>query len=114
VVAQRGEIWWADFGQPFGSEPAYRRPALVIQADAFNRSSISTVLLIPLTRTIALAAAPGNVLCRPRDTGLAKPSVVNASQLTVADRRRLIEKAGALPGRLLKQVEDGLRLVLEL
>jgi mRNA interferase MazF len=114
VVAQRGEIWWADFGQPFGSQSAYRRPALVIQADAFNRSSISTVLLIPLTRTIALAAAPGNVLCRPRDTGLPKPSVVNVSQLTVADRRRLIEKAGALPGRLLKQVEDGLRLVLEL
>jgi len=114
VVAQRGEIWWADFGQPFGSEPAYRRPALVIQADAFNRSSISTVLLIPLTRTTTLASAPGNVLCRPRDTGLPKPSVVNVSQLTVTDRRRLIEKAGALPGRLLKQVEDGLRLVLEL
>ena len=114
MVAQRGEIWWADFGQPFGSEPAYRRPALVIQADAFNRSSISTVLLIPLTRTTTLASAPGNVLCRPRDTGLPKPSVVNVSQLTVADRRRLIEKTGALPGRLLKQVEDGLRLVLEL
>jgi mRNA interferase MazF len=114
VVARRGEIWWTDFGQPFGSEPAYRRPALLIQADAFNRSSIATVLLIPLTRTLALASAPGNVLCRPRDTGLPKPSVVNVSQLTVADRRRLIEKAGALPGRLLKQVEDGLRLVLEL
>jgi mRNA interferase MazF len=114
VVAQRGEIWWADFGQPFGSEPAYRRPALVIQADAFNRSSISTVLLVPLTSTIALASAPGNVLCRSRDTGLPKPSVANVSQLTVADRRRLIQKAGALPGRLLKQVEDGLRLVLEL
>jgi mRNA-degrading endonuclease toxin of MazEF toxin-antitoxin module len=53
-------------------------------------------------------------MCRRRDTGLPKPSVVNVSQLTVADRRRLIEKAGTLPGRLLKQVEDGLRLVLEL
>jgi mRNA interferase MazF len=86
----------------------------VIQADAFNRSTISTVLLIPLTRIVGLASAPGNVMCRPRDTGLPKSSVVNVSQLTVADRRRLIEKAGALPGRLLKQVEDGLRLVLEL
>lgn len=95
---------------PFGNV----RPALVIQADAFNRSSISTVLLIPLTRTVGVASAPGNVMCRPRDTGLAKASAVNVSQLTVADRRRLIEKAGALPGRLLKQVEDGLRLVLEL
>jgi hypothetical protein len=68
----------------------------------------------PLTRTVSLASAPGNVLCRPRDNGLPKPSVVNVSQVTVADRRRLLEKAGALPGRLLTQVEDGLRLVLEL
>jgi mRNA interferase MazF len=114
VVARRGEIWWTDFGQPFGSEPAYRRPALVVQAEAFNRSAISTVLLVPLTRTLGLASAPGNVLCRPRDTGLPKPSVANVSQVTVADRRRLIEKVGALPARLLKQVEDGLQLVLEL
>jgi len=64
---------------------------------------------MPLTRTLGLASA-----CRPRDTGLPKPSVVDVSQLTVADRRRLLEKAEALPGRLLKQVDDGLRLVLEL
>jgi hypothetical protein len=30
------------------------------------------------------------------------------------DRRRLIEKAGALPGRLMAQVEEGIRLVLGL
>jgi mRNA interferase MazF len=114
VVARRGEIWWTDFGQPFGSEPGYRRPALVVQADAFNQSTIQTVLLIPLTKTLELAAAPGNVLCRPRDTGLSRMSVVNVSQLTVADRRRLAEKVGFLPGRVLRQVEEGMRLVLGL
>ena len=114
MVARRGEIWWTDFGQPFGSEPGYRRPALVIQADAFNQSTIQTVLLIPLTKTLELATAPGNVLCRPRDTGLPRMSVVNVSQLTVADRRRLAEKVGSLPGRILGQVEEGMRLVLGL
>ena len=114
MVARRGEIWWTDFGLPFGSEPAYRRPALIVQADPFNQSAIETVILVPLTRTLALASAPGNVLCRPRDTGLPKASVANVSQITVADQRRLIEKAGTLPGRLLRQVEDGLRLVLSL
>jgi mRNA interferase MazF len=111
---RRGEIWWTDFGQPFGSKPAHRRPALVIQADSFNESTIDTVILVPMTRTLDLAAAPGNVLCPPRDTGLPKAAVVNVSQLTVADRKRLVERAGTLPGRLLRQVEDGLRLVLGL
>lgn len=112
MVARRGEIWWVDFGQPFGSQPGYRRPALVVQSDPFNQSAIQTVILIPLTKSLELAAAPGNVLCRARDSGLPKPSVINVSQLTVADKRRLLEKAGTLPGRVIKQVEDGMRLVL--
>jgi len=111
---RRGEIWWVDFGQPFGSEPGFRRPALVVQADPFNESLIATVVLVPLTRDVALASAPGNVLCRSRDTGLRHPSVANVSQVTVADRRRLVERAGALPTRLVGRVEEGLRLVLGL
>ena len=109
---RRGEVWWVDFGQPFESEPAYRRPALVVQSDIFNKSSISTVLLVPLTRTLEWAGAPGNVLCRPRDTGLKHKSVANISQLTVADRRRLLEKAGTVSGSVMSRIEDGLKLVL--
>jgi len=111
---RRGEIWWVDFGEPFGSEPGFKRPALVVQSDPFNASTVATVLLVPLTRTVGLASAPGNVLCRPKDTGLRHPSVVNVSQLTVADRRRLLERAGSLPGRVMARVDEGLRLVLGL
>ena len=110
----RGEIWWADFGQPFGSEPGYRRPVLVLQADGFNRSRIQTVLVVPLSTDTGLALAPGNARCRPRDTGLDRESVANVSQLTVVDRGRLTDKAGILSARLLRQVEDGVRQVLAL
>jgi mRNA interferase MazF len=111
---RRGEIWWADFGEPLGSEPGFRRPALIVQADTFNQSRINTIVLVPLSRTLDLAAAPGNVLCCPRDSGLKHPSVVNVSQVSVVDKRRLIEKVGSLPGRLMTQVDEGVRLVLGL
>ncbi len=111
---RRGEVWWTDFGQPSGSEPAYRRPALVVQADPFNRSKLGTVLVVPFTRTLGLGRAPGNVLCRARDTGLDKTSVANVSQLSVIDRRRLVEKVGMLAGGVMKQVDEGLHLVLGL
>jgi mRNA interferase MazF len=111
---RRGEVWWADFGDPFGSEPAYRRPVVVVQADPFNKSALQTVLVVPMTSNLDLGGAPGNVICRAKDTGLTKASVANVTQLTAADRRRLRERAGALPGRVLKQVEEGLRLVLAL
>jgi len=111
---RRGEVWWVDFGLPFGSEPGYRRPAVVVQADAFNKSQLGTVLLVPLTRTLEWAKAPGNVLLRPKQTGLKHPSVANVSQVTVSDRRRLLERVGVLPGLTLSRLDDGLRRVLDL
>jgi mRNA interferase MazF len=114
VGVNRGEIWWADFGQPFGSEPGYKRPVVILQADSFNRSRIQTVVVVPLSINTALAVAPGNVLCRPRETHLKKASVANVSQVAVIDRSRLRERVGALSAPLLTQVEAGLRLVLGL
>jgi mRNA interferase MazF len=114
VVARRGEIWWAALGRAEGSEPGYRRPVLILQIDDFNESPIQTVVVATLTSNTRLAQAPGNVLCRKRDTGLTKPSVVNVSQVATIDKKRLLERMGSLSGRLLAEVEDGLRLVLGL
>jgi mRNA interferase MazF len=91
-----------------------RRPVLVVQAEAFNQSRISTVVVASLTTNLALAAAPGNVTCRPRGTGLRQPSVINVSQLSTLDRKFLLERIGALPARTMGEVEEGLRLVLGL
>ncbi len=114
MVARRGEVWWAALGRPVGSEPGYRRPVLVLQCDDFNESPIQTVVVVTITSNTRLAMAPGNVLCRKRDGGLTKPSVVNVSQVATIDKARLLERVGALPGRVLAKVEDGLRLVLGL
>jgi mRNA interferase MazF len=57
----RGEIWWADYGIPVGSEPEFNRPVLVIQSDALNQSKINTVIVVPFTTNLLLKNAPGNV-----------------------------------------------------
>ena len=111
---RRGELWWAALGEPSGSEPGLKRPVLILQADTFNASAIQTVVVVPLTSNLELAAAPGNLRCATRDTGLAKPSVVNVSQIAAIDRRRLREKIASVPQALLKRVEEGVRLVLDL
>lgn len=111
---QRGEIWWADLPEPRRSEPGYRRPVLVVQADWFNRSRIQTVLVAAITSNMELAAAPGNVILPARSSGLPRDSVVNVSQVLTLDRRFLSEHAGALPPRLQSSVDQGLRLVLQL
>ncbi|BDC51162.1 endoribonuclease MazF2 [Bryobacterales bacterium F-183] len=110
---QRGEIWWAELPEPRRSEPGYRRPVLVVQADAFNLSRIQTVIVAVITSNLELADAPGNVRLPSKVVGLARDSVVNVSQILTLDRSYLTEHAGTLPPRLQRAVDEGLRLVLQ-
>jgi len=114
VVVERGDIWWADLGEPTGSEPGFRRPVLIVQADAFNRSRLQTVIAVVLTSNIRLVDAPGNVLLPSRATGLPKDSVANVSQMITVDREFLRDKVNRVRGPLLKDLDNGLRLVLAL
>jgi mRNA interferase MazF len=111
---RRGEIWWAALGRPFGSASAFRRPVVVLQTNDFNESKIHTVIVAAMTSNVGLAAAPGNVLCRRRDTGLSKNSVVNVSQVATIDKRAMLTRVGSLAAAKLALVEEGLRLVLGL
>ena len=112
MVVSQGEIWWADLGNPVGSAPGYRRPVLVIQGDAINRSRIGTVLCVPLTSNVKLAAAPGNVLLKPPATGLAKDSVANVSQVITLDKGQLTERVGRISDRKLALVLAGIDVIL--
>lgn len=111
MIAQ-GEVWWSDLGEPFGSEPAYRRPVVVVQCDAFNRSRIATIVCVPLTSNLRWARAPGNVLLEAAATGLPKDSVANVSQIIALDRGALDERVGRLADRDLALVLSGLDVVL--
>jgi mRNA interferase MazF len=110
----RGEIWWANLPEPVGATPGYRRPMLLIQADAFTNSRIATVVAVVITSNLRLASAPGNVLLRAAESGLQKDSVINVSQIVTLDKLTLDERVGQITARTLEQVETGVRLVLDL
>jgi mRNA interferase MazF len=114
VVIHRGEIWWADLGEPEGSEPGFRRPVLIVQSDAFNQSRLRTAIAVVLTANLNLVDAPGNVLIPAKASGLSKDSVANVTQVITVDTDFLTEQAGRIRGRILKDVDNGLRLVLGL
>ncbi len=111
---ERGEVWWAGLPPPEGSGPGHRRPVLIVQSDAFNRSRIATVVVAVITSNLRLQEAPGNVLLPCGRSGLSKDSVANVSQLLTLDRRFLTERVGRVPVGTRKRVEEGLRLVLAL
>jgi mRNA interferase MazF len=110
----RGELWWADLGLPRDSAPALRRPVLLISADQYNRSNLSTVTVAVLTGNVQLAALPGNVAVPADASHLATDSVVNVTQIATVDRGALEERIGALPDWLMAQVDAGLGRALAL
>ena len=111
---KRGEIWWATLPGPSGSGPGFRRPVLVVQSNPFNESRISTAVIAVITSNLALAQAPGNVRIGKSESGLARPSVVNVSQILTVDKSLLSDKVRALSVSVMSRVDNGLRLVLDL
>ncbi len=110
VIAQ-GEVWWADLPDATGSGPGFRRPVVVVQGDALNRSRIATVVCVPLTSNVRWADAPGNVLLPARLTGLPKESVANVSQIVTLDKTFLTECVGKLPRAKLDLILSGIDVV---
>lgn len=114
MVVQRGEIWWAELEQPRGSEPGFKRPFLILQADSFNRSRLRTVIGVALSSNARLLDAPGNVLLPAKTAGLPVDSVINVSQIVTLDRDYLAERTGRAPRKVMARVEAGIKLVLGL
>jgi len=112
VVISRGDVWWADLPEPTGSGPGFRRPIVVVQGDAFNRSTIATVVCVPLTSNLKWADAPGNVRLAPRLTGLPRESVANVSQIVTLDKSLLTEHVGKLSRSKLQLILSGIDVVL--
>jgi mRNA interferase MazF len=114
VEVARGDIWWADLPDPVASHPGGTRPVLIVQANAFNRSRISTVLVVIITTNERMADAPGNVRLSSRETGLREQSVANISQIVTTDRTFLRQRFGRVRAETLARIDSGLRLVLGL
>ena len=107
-------MWWADLGSPRGSAPALRRPVIVVSADFVNRSAIRTVSVVGLTSNVRWAGAPGNVAIAAGIAGLSQESVANVTQLQTIERSDLDDKVGKLPRQVMRDIDAGLRRVLDL
>jgi mRNA interferase MazF len=112
VVIAQGDVCWADLPEPAGSGPGFRRPVLVVQGDAFNRSKVATVVCVPLTSNLRWAEAPGNVLLPARSSGLPRDSVANVSQIVALDRSFLAQRVGRVSRKQFDLVLAGLDVVL--
>jgi mRNA interferase MazF len=112
VVISQGEVWWASLPAPTGSGPGFRRPVVVVQGDALNRSRLGTVVCVPLTSNLQWAEAPGHVRLSAQATNLPKDSVAKASQIVALDKVLLTERVAKLSRAKVELLLAGIDVVL--
>lgn len=112
MVIEQAEVWWADLDEPTGSEAGFRRPVVVVQGNALNRSRIGTAVCVPLTSNLKWADAPGNVLLPRGETGLPRDSVANVSLIVALDKQQLTERVRKVPPRRFQLILAGIDTVL--
>ena len=110
---EQGDIFWVELDDPYGSEPGWRRPFVVVQNNMFNFSRINTVVVCAITSNQKQAFAPGNVLLNRGEANLPGQSIVNISQVVTLDKQALSEKIGTLSSGRMQEIISGLQLLLE-
>jgi mRNA interferase MazF len=113
MVIRQGDIYWIDLEVPAGSEPGYRHPHVIVQNNLLNQSRLQTVIVCQLTSNLKRAESPGNVLLKKGETQLSKDSVANVTQLLTVDKTRLDEFVSTLTARRMREILNGIQLVLE-
>jgi len=97
---------------PRGSEPAKRRPVIVVQRDELNASALQTVMVI--TSNLKRARAVGNVLLAKQQTGLKMDTVALASQVETVDKSFVDAGETTLDPRTMERIDSALALTLSL
>ena len=109
---KRGEIYYANLSPTVGSEIDKRRPVLVVSNDANNRAA-NTVTILPITSNVT-RVYPFEVLLNPEDSGLPKPSKVQAQQVRTISKQRITSDAvGSLNEEIMQLVNAALKLHLD-
>jgi mRNA interferase MazF len=110
---RRGDIFWADLDPVRGSEQGKIRPVLIIQNDVGNENSPVTIIAC-ITSNLARKGYPTNVFISANETGLTSDSVVLLNQIRTVDKTRLTRKIGHVPDHRMLEVDEALKISIDL
>jgi len=108
----RGDVWLADLSPTRGHEIHGTRPCLIVSVNDFNQGPGELVVVLPATTVET--RIPFHVRINPPEGGVAKPTFIKAEQPRCISTTRLARPLGRVRPETLRQVEDRLRILLDL
>jgi mRNA interferase MazF len=114
---RRGDIHAVDLEPVVGAEANKRRPAVIVSNDAANgtaaRLGHGVVTIVPVTSRVQ-RVYPFQVLLPAAATGLDRDSKAQAEQVRSVAVERIGAQLGVVPGSLMTELDEALRLHLDL
>ena len=111
-IVMRGEVWYADLSPSKGSEQGGMRPVLVIQNNIGNKHAPTTIVA-PITSRLTKKLLPTHIAVAQGEGGLKAESIVLLEQIRVVDKQRLLQKLGALSSKKILEIDEAIRISLE-
>jgi mRNA interferase MazF len=108
----RGEIWLADLRPTRRRKQTGRRPVLVLSVDFFNAGPADLIVVLPLTSS--QRDIPLHVKVNKGDGGTRNDSAILCEAIRSVSKDRLISRWGVLSRDVMADVEDRLRILLDL
>ena len=112
-MLRRGDIYYADLRPVIGSEQGGIRPVLIVQNDVGNRHS-PTIICAAITSKMNKAKLPTHIELSAGKYDMVKDSVILLEQLRTIYKKRLKDKVCHLDDDIMRQVNRGLMISLEL
>ena len=108
----RGEAWLADLEPIRAHEKGGKRPVLVISADIYNSGPAGLAVVLPLAKTHR--GIPLHLQIKPPEGGVKSPSTILCDAVRSISKDRLSKKWGAVSSSVLADIEDRMRILLEM
>ncbi len=108
----RGDIWMLDLDPTRGHEQAGKRPGLIVSADPLNHGPAGLVIIVPITTRDR--GIPFHVRIEKGEGGLQQTSFAKCEDVRSVSVDRLMRRMGRVTQETMGQVEERLRILLNL
>lgn len=120
-MVRRGEIYFVDLNPIQGREQSGKRPCLVVSSDMINRQPLVVTVVVGTKSSRIQKDYPVNVRVSAEESGLPENTTFLCFQVRSLDPARFLDygtgkptPAGRLPAHRMTEIEEALKLVLDI
>ena len=113
MIIKQYEIWIADLNPQIGTEAGKTRPVLIIQTNLLNKIEHPSTIICPLTAQVKKGSTILRVHLKKGVANVLENCDIMVDQIRAIDNKRFLKKVGKLPGNLIKQIQENIKIVLD-